>query len=64
MTTNQQRLMQIRDKHSLNYKQIAEIAGVSWYTVKSWLLLPESKAYRGVSDETIEKLYNYLGRKQ
>ena len=59
---NQQKLKQLRDEHGLHYKQIAEIAGVSWYTVKSWLLHPGSKAYRGVSDETIDKLNNYLGR--
>ena len=60
MQSNQQKLKQLRDKHGLHYKQIAEITGYSWWAVKSWFLHSGSKAARGVSDETIDKLESSL----
>ena len=57
---NQQKLKQLRDKHHLSYNDLARILGLSWWSIKAYFLHPGSKAYRGVSDETIDKLNNYL----
>ena len=63
MTNNQQKLKQLRDKHGLHYKQIAEITGYSWWAVKSWFLHSGSKAARGISDESLNKLEEYTNER-
>lgn len=60
MITNREQLIQLRTEYKLNYTRIAELLGVSWYTVKSWLLTPSSEAHRGMSTEMLNKLKQKL----
>ena len=57
--TNREKLIQIRDKHGLTRRQIAMMCGVSEFTVKSWLLKPESSNHRDMPDRQL-KVLRYL----
>ena len=58
--TNNEQLRQIYKDHHLKYDQIADIIGVSWYTVRSWLVHSGSATYRGISDRNLNKLKDKL----
>lgn len=58
--TNNQRLHEIRDTHKLTYMDIAKICDRSWFTVKSWILHPDSEAWRHMPDGRIKLLEDYI----
>jgi transposase len=56
---NNSKLRQIKEEHGLTYRDIAEICDVSYWTVKSWLLQPESSNYRNMPGKQLDKFKNY-----
>ena len=56
MPNNRQQLIELKQAHKLRYADLMRLTGKSWYTVKSWLLRPDSKASRSISDEDLDKI--------
>jgi hypothetical protein len=60
--TNNQQLHQIKQQYQLTYKQLSEAMGCSWYSVKAYLLNPQSEAYRSLSDDKLNLLLKKVKR--
>lgn len=56
MKTNAAKLRQLKASHSLTTQDVADLLGVSPYTVKSWLMHAGSEAHRAMSDRELEFL--------
>ena len=56
MPNNREQLIELKQAHKLRYADLMRITGKSWYTVKSWLLQPDSLASRSISDEDLDKI--------
>ncbi len=56
MTDNASKLRQLKAQHELTRQDVADLLGVSPYTVKSWLLHEGSEAYRPMGDRELEFL--------
>ena len=56
MVDNRQQLIELKRKNKLSYADLQAITGKSWYTVKSWLIRPESLASRTISDADLDKI--------
>ena len=53
---NRQQLIELKRDHKLRYSDLMRITDKSWYTVKSWILRPDSLASRSISDEDLDKI--------
>jgi len=60
---NRTRLLEIRESHNLTYVDIAKICDVSYFTVKSWLLSPDSSNSRNMKDKDMKTLEKYIKRR-
>ena len=56
MLSNRERLISLRDKHSINRPQIATMCGVSVHTVNSWFNPPTSKNSNPMPDKMLRLL--------
>ncbi len=54
--TNAHKLRQLKEEHGLVNADIAQLLGVSIYTVRSWLRQSQSEAYRPMGDRELEFL--------
>jgi len=51
--TNQEKLIEIRDKHALTRQQLADLAMVDINTVHGWLRPKSNAAYRAVKERDL-----------
>ncbi len=51
--TNSDRLRLLKEEHTLTTQDVADLLGVSHYTVKSWLLHADSEAARAMKDRDL-----------
>ena len=53
---NREQLIELKREYKLRYADLMRITDKSWYTVKSWLLRPDSLASRTISDSDLDKI--------
>ena len=53
---NREQLIELKREYKLRYADLMRLTGKSWYSVKSWLLRPDSKASRTISDADLDKI--------